>query len=101
MNELALELVAEGRDVNFVVVNIVGAESTQSKLISQCDFPLFQDVSTVGAWQLHAGSKDDLYVYDADGKLTTYLPFGGQVNTFLSTPEGYANLKNAVLDALD
>ena len=95
------ELEAEGHQVNFVMINITNAESTQGKLVDKCNFPLFKDVAAVGAWKLHDGGKDDMYVYDTQGKLVTYLPFGGPVNTFLSTSEGYGNLKDAVLAALD
>lgn len=100
MDTMQKELLAEGHDVAFLAVNVTSGVDSQQSLVDICDFPLFQDVPEVGAWTLHGGKKDDLYVYRADGTLSVYLPYGGAVNTTLSTPEGYANLKNAILDAL-
>lgn len=94
------ELLAEGHDVAFVAVNVTSGVDSQQSLINVCSYPLFQDTPAVGAWTQHGGAKDDLIVYDAMGKLRTYLPYGGPVNTALSTPEGYANLKAAILDAM-
>ena len=101
MEEMQEELAGEGHDVAFLAVNKIGAESSQSGLISKCTFPLFQDTSAVGAWTAHGGGKDDIYIYDAQGQLSSYLPFGGSTSINLSTTTGYANVKNAILDALE
>lgn len=100
MEKMRLELLGEGLDVAFLAVNVTSGVDTQQNLVNVCSFPLFQDEAGVGAWALHGGAKDDLIVYAADGTLSAFLPYGGSVNTSLGTPEGYGNLKAAILDAL-
>ena len=100
-----------GFDVAFVSVNAISADQPlyQSKLIfndwdsdepndHRCTFPLFQDTDDVGAWDLHNGGKDDIYVYDANGNLSSFIPSSGP-NTNLSTDEGYESLTLAILKA--
>ena len=100
MQNMADELSSEGHDVNVVIVNKTGAESSVTGLVNVCEFPILQDVSEVNAWSLHLGSKDDIYVYGADGKLATYFAYGGGVNISLGTTEGYNNVKDAILEAV-
>jgi len=76
------------------------AAANQADLTSRCSFPFFQDVPAVGSWALHGGSKDDFLVYDALGRLSAYLPAAGGPNSNLSTAEGYANVRQALLTAL-
>ena len=73
MQEMADDFAGEGHDINVVIVNKIGAESSVTSLVNKCDFPVLQDVSEVNAWSLHLGSKDDIYVYDSEGKLATYF----------------------------
>ena len=100
-----------GLDVAFVSVNAISADQPlyQSKLIYndwdaaepsdyRCTYALFQDTEDVGAWDLHDGTKDDIYVYDAEGNLSDFIPSSGP-NTNLSTDEGYENLTLAILKA--
>jgi hypothetical protein len=87
--------------VEFVGVNKADAVAEGVNLTARCSFPVLQDVDTVGAWDLHGGHKDDFLIYRADGTLADYLPTGGERGTNLSTPEGYANVKNAILTVLD
>lgn len=94
------ELNGEGHDVAFLTVNVTSGATSQQALIDVCAFPLFQDEAGVNAWAQHGGAKDDLLIYDASGSLSAYLPFAGAVDTNLSTPAGYANVKAAILDAL-
>ena len=100
MQNMADELQAEGHDINVVIVNKTGAESSVTNLVNVCEFPILQDVSEVNAWSLHMGSKDDIYVYDSDGKLATYFPYGGDVNINLGTTEGFNNVKDAIQEVL-
>lgn len=94
-------MAAAGHDVGFVVVNKVDAEETQQKLLDRASFPMLQDIADVGVWQLMAGSKDDFYVYDQDGKLAKYLPISGANGSVdLSSDEGYNNLKDSILELL-
>ncbi len=101
MERMRIELEAQGHhDVVFTAVNSTDAVEEQPQLIQRCSFPLFQDLPEVDAWGLHDGHKDDIYVYDREGVLAVYLPRGGELDTDLSTPVGYGNLKNAILFAL-
>ena len=88
-----------GDDVQFVIINQKGVTSSIGSLTAKCDFPVFQDTSGVDAWGLHGGGKDDIFIYN-EGLLTSFLPMGGPVSISL-TGAGYANVKNAILDALN
>ena len=92
------ELKTEGKTIHFAVVNSIDAVANQADLTSRADFPLFQDVDPVKAWEQHGGGKDDLYVYGSDGKLARYLKFGGSVDTNLSDATAYANVKKIITD---
>ena len=96
------ELAAEGVDVNFLSVNAENAntELYQGYLIDKCAFPLFQDTLEDNVWALMDGGKDDFYIYDPKGVLWKHLPFGGDVNTDLGDPEGYAAVKTLLLQAV-
>lgn len=82
-------------------INKADAVADGVKLTTRSSFPMLQDLDTVGAWGLHGGHKDDFLIYRADGTLADYLPTGGERITNLSTPEGYANVKNAIIAVLD
>jgi hypothetical protein len=97
---MGYELEAEGHQVHFVAVNKADATDTQAKLTDKATYPMLQDTDEVGAWALHQGKKDDFFVYGMDGKLSSYLLMGGEIDTNLSKPEGYANVKQAILAAL-
>ncbi len=101
MEQLRIELGAEGVDVMMVAINADDANTTEYRqnLIDRCSFPLFQNTQEADAWGLHGGNKDDIYVYNSDGSLAVALPYGEGVNTNLSEEEGYANLRQAILDA--
>ena len=101
LDKLSGELKAQGVKVEFLAVNAVSAstQADQQKLIDRCSFPLFQDTKEEDAWGQHKAGKDDIFVYKADGTLAEFLPTSGSKTTDLSSPEGYANLKQAVLDA--
>lgn len=86
--------------MRFVGINASNAVAEGVQLVARCSFPLLQDIDTVDAWGLHGGHKDDFLIYRADGTLADYLPTGGERSTNLSTPEGYANVKNAILTVL-
>ena len=94
---------AEGFSANYLSVNAVSAdkEPYQQNLIDNCSYPLLQDKEEVDVWGLHEGDKDDFYIFDADGKLVIHLPFGGAVETNLSTDEGYNSLKSLIIEAIE
>lgn len=95
------ELGAEGYgdQVEFAVVNDAFADTSVTNLTDACDFPVFQDTIDVGAWTLHGGKKDDIFIF-SDGLLMTYLPMGGEVSISL-TGAGYANVKGVIMDAIN
>jgi len=99
MEEMRKEFATNRIKVNFVVVNVASGKSEQEEFISRSSFPLFQDTELVDAFGLHQGYKDDYYIYNERGELTDFFPYGGDRESNLATPEGYANLKQAVLDA--
>ena len=86
-----------GCNVQFVAVNAWNALDDQQKLLSRCGFPLLQDQANIDVWALQNGKKDDMYIYDREGRLHTFLPSGGLVVTNLSSAAGYGNLMNAIL----
>jgi hypothetical protein len=96
---MRIELEAAGRPVEVVAINQTSTAATAANLVALVSFPLFQDVAEVDAVGLMLAHKDDLFVYDRVGNLSAYLPMGGAINTVLSTPDGYDNVKNAVLGA--
>ena len=94
-----MELEAEGYDVQMITINKGDAASFQEKLLDQCAFPHLQDTEDEIGWEIMGGGKDDFYVYDTSGKLVSFFPFKGEVETNLSKEEGYNNLKNAIISA--
>lgn len=92
------ELRAEGKTIEFAAVNSIDAVANQPDLTARADFPMFQDVEAVKAWEQQGGGKDDFYVYGTDGKLAHYLKFGGGVSTDLSDPTAYAGVKKLIAD---
>lgn len=101
MEQMRIELEAEGHEVWFAAVNLKGADAIQAELTNRAAFPMFQDTEETNAWGMHQGGLSDYYIYDAEGTLLTWLPNGGEISTTLSSEEGYNNLKSAILDALD
>lgn len=95
---MRIELEVAGVDVGFLSINKSDAVEQQPKLVEQCSFPLLQDLEEVGVWDLMAGHKDDFYIYDAAGELARYLPVSGGISMNLSTDQGYANLKQQILE---
>lgn len=68
--------------------------------MEKCSFPFFQDTPESAVWDLYEGGKDDFFVFDSKGTLHAFLPAHGEVSTQLSSAEGYANLKAAILSAI-
>ncbi len=88
-----------GDAVQFVVINGSSSSSSVTNLSDKFFHPIFQDTSTVNAWSGLGGKKDDIFIYN-HGLLMTYLPMGGAVSISLSGA-GYANVKNAIMEAID
>ena len=88
-----------GDDVQFVTINDKNVSSSVANLAAKCEYPVFQDTAEVGAWALHGGKKDDIFIFN-EGVLVTYLPMGGPTSISLTT-SGYDNVKNAIMDAIN
>ncbi|MSQ83767.1 MAG: hypothetical protein EXR77_12925 [Myxococcales bacterium] len=88
------EIEKAGLKVNLVVVNLAGTADSVATLIAKGDFPILQDTDAVDAWGQHAGFKDDMMVYSKSGKLTTYLPYGGAIDTALGDAAAFAKVKS-------
>ncbi len=96
-----VELEVAGHDVVFATINITTGLESQAEILKHCSFPQFQDTDELGLWELMGGGKDDFYVFDREGKLHTYFRYYGAISTNLSEQEGYDNVKNAMLAALE
>lgn len=99
MEELKKDLEADRVQVNFLAVNVTSGEGDQHEFTSRCSFPLFQDTAEVNAFKQHRGRKDDYFIYNERGELTDYFPFLGDRASDLTSPEGYKNIKQALLKA--
>ncbi|MBI5610255.1 MAG: hypothetical protein HY902_15365 [Deltaproteobacteria bacterium] len=100
LDRMRSDLKNQGVDAWFVTINKSDAVANQAALLSRCDFPVLQDSDAVQAWTaVFGGYKDDIYIYDSDGKLFKYLPFGGAQDTTLSNPDTYAAIKQLVIQA--
>ena len=91
------ELTDAGYDVAFVAINRADAVDYQKDLIVMCSYPLLQDSEALGVFGLMDATKDDIFVYGADGKLAIHLPIDGKVNTNMSYREGFENVKSIAL----
>ena len=83
--------------MNIVAINMLGWAQNQSALSDVCSYPTLQDTEEVNAWSLLGGGKDDFFLYHSDGTLAVFLPSGGKVSTRLSTPQGYANIRDTLM----
>jgi thiol-disulfide isomerase/thioredoxin len=95
LEQMRVELAKESKDFQIVIVNKGDAVEQVSELTRRTSVPVLQDLPIVDAWNLHAGFKDDFYVYGRDGRLADYLYFGGPRDINLSTEAGYATVKEA------
>ena len=93
-----LEGAGLGSQLQFVIINDKGASNSVSNLTNKCDFPVFQDTTAVNAWAMHAGKKDDMYIYDKQGNLAVFLPvsFSGDKPTNLGSGAGYTYVKDTI-----
>ena len=96
LEELRLEFARETTDLAFVVVNKADAAEQIGELTRRCSFPVLQDLPEVDGWALHAGVKDDFYLYGRDGVLADYMHIGGPRNLNLSTEDGYGAVRTAI-----
>jgi hypothetical protein len=101
---MRIELEVAGYQVQFVSINVSGEDGivTQERLVDRCSFPLLQDNEALDIWNRMGGKKDDFYIFDAEGNLARYFPFGSpSLSLNLSTAEGYDTIKGAILEVVD
>lgn len=108
MERMRVELDVAGVAVRFAAINVAYSADYQQELVDRCAFPLFQDLEEVDAVALHRARKDDILVYDSDGRLAAYLTLAsgptpldggtGEPTSNIVNPEGYANLKRIILE---
>jgi peroxiredoxin len=99
LNDVYKEWQAEGLNVRVAAINPVSAKPHQDNLVEVCDFPLLQDTEEAGAWKTLLGSKDDHYVYDADGVLRTFVDFAAKAEQMIVSAAGKAMFRQAIIDA--
>ena len=100
LDRMRSELKYQGVEAYFVAIIKSDAVANQAALLARCGYPVLQDSDAVQAWTAQlAGGKDDIFVYDANGKLVRYLPYGGQQDTVLSNPDSYAAIKQIIVQA--
>jgi hypothetical protein len=103
IEQMRLELALQGITPTFVGIASSGSNENatqQQLLIDRGAIPFFQSTAEVNAWTMHDGDKDDLYIYAPDGTLDTFLDDDDESVLFnLSTDEGYAYVRNAIVAA--
>jgi hypothetical protein len=99
LNDVYKEWQAEGLNVRVAAINPANATPHQKYLVEVCDFPLLQDTEEAGAWDALLGTKDDHYVYDADGILSRFVDFTADPAQMIVSTAGKAMFRQAIIDA--
>lgn len=96
-----MELAREGVKAQIIIINDVRANNPEDRqeLIKRTQLPIFQDTAYKSVWLDLAAQKDDMLIYNGAGKLVQYIKHKGSIPSVLSTPEGYAAVKNALTTA--
>ena len=111
LEQMRFELLAMGHELQLVVINERGTESTVNLLTERTQAPILQDTESVLAWEalgdedptsptgLKGGDKDDMYIYGSNGQLARFLDDDDPSHSLnLSTDEGYTYLKTVLLE---
>jgi len=97
---MRVELEATGHPAMFAIMNIAAAKDGESAFVDRTSFPLFQDEDSVNAAATMLGHTDDMYIFDASGHLSLYMPVSEGPHAFdMSDPANYDAIKNAILSA--
>lgn len=99
LNDVYKEWQAEGLNVRVAAINPVSAKNSQNALVQVCDFPLLQDTEAANAWGTLLGTKDDHYVYDAEGVLRTFIDYTANPSQMIISEAGRAMFRQAIIDA--
>eukprot|EP00596_Hydrurales_sp_CCMP1899_P001033 CAMPEP_0119044864 /NCGR_PEP_ID=MMETSP1177-20130426/35259_1 /TAXON_ID=2985 /ORGANISM="Ochromonas sp, Strain CCMP1899" /LENGTH=292 /DNA_ID=CAMNT_0007015689 /DNA_START=126 /DNA_END=1005 /DNA_ORIENTATION=- len=73
----------------------VKPENWQQKLANHTKLPIFQDTNTGWIWDEFGGLEGDLFIYDKNGQLYSYLCNGENNGAKCETPMGGGGLINA------
>ncbi len=96
LEKMNAELTAEGKTgVQIVAVNSIDASSDQANFTAVTSFPLFQDSDEALVFRKHRTQKDDVSIYDREGKLVTFYGPGSARD--LQDEANYAAIKAALL----
>jgi thiol-disulfide isomerase/thioredoxin len=98
MEQLYYELDGRGVRVQMASINSSdeSAITNQANLAGVCTFPLFQDTADAGVWTSIGGTKDDFYIYRADGTLALYINHR-ETPTNLSVEEDYNRFRDLLI----
>jgi thiol-disulfide isomerase/thioredoxin len=99
LNDVYKEWQAEGLNVRVAAINPINAKPHQKYLVEVCDFPLLQDTEDARAWDGLLGTKDDHYVYDAAGILSTFIDFTNDLSKEIVSEAGKAFFRQTIIDA--
>jgi hypothetical protein len=99
LNNVYKEWQAEGLNVRVAAINPINAVPHQKYLVDVCDFPLLQDTEAARAWDTLLGTKDDHYVYDSNGVLSTFIDFTNDLSREIVSESGKALFRKAIVDA--
>jgi hypothetical protein len=99
LNDVYKAWQADGLNVRVAAINPINALPHQKYLVEVCDFPLLQDTEEARAWDALLGSRDDSYVYDADGVLRTFVDFKADLSEMIVSEAGQALFRKAIVDA--
>src|SRR5688572_6846454 len=100
LETLLQELLAEGLSVSFCAVN-EATDLNPQLLTDVCTFPVFQDDAATGAWAMHGGGRDDLFVYSSGATLVQFFDFpSGEPSGNPTSAEGRANLRSALMSGM-
>ena len=120
LEEMRFELLLEGHTIWLAIINETNTENNLVAFTTRSMSSILQDVVDVNAWEAMSdiqtvsqddgqmvdmqvgGDKDDMYIYGTDGRLARFLDDDDrEFSLNLSTPEGYMNLKTALLEVLN
>ena len=90
---------ADGLNVRLMSINSIDGRSSQKKLVNACSFPLLQDNSQANVWDKLLGSKDDHYIYRADGTLDRHYDYSAGQRVDVLSVAGKAALRDALIAA--
>jgi hypothetical protein len=99
LEEMVLELGLRGVAVHVIIINLDSQSETVRLLTDRTTLPILQDTPEAAAWAAFMGRKDDIFVYDAEHRLTAFFRTGQEPDLNLGTETGYANVRTALLAA--